>query len=54
MANKDIFIIRWLDVALLLLASVVCSAQKLTPREWEAIQGSSQYLIGMGIASSID
>lgn len=54
MANKDIFIIRWLVIALLLLVSAVCSAQKLTSREWQTIQGSSQYLIGMGVSPSID
>lgn len=54
MRNNILILNRWLLALLLLFVAVVSSAQKLTLREWEAIQGSSQYLIGMGIASSID
>lgn len=34
--------------------TIICHAQKLTPREWESIQASNQYLIGMGLGASID
>lgn len=53
MVNYKIFS-QWIIIALLLLISINSSAQKPTPRDWEAIQGNSQYLIGMGIAASID
>ena len=43
------------SVLLALLLSVqVCMAQKLTPKEWEAIQQNGNYLIGMGVGASID
>ena len=29
-------------------------AQKLTAKEWESIQTNNQYIIGMGVATSID
>lgn len=54
MSTNTILPNRWFLAVLLFFAAVVSSAQKLTPREWEAIQRSSNYLIGMGIASSID
>ena len=43
------------SVLMVFLLSVhICTAQKLTPKEWEAIQKSSNYLIGMGMSTSID
>ncbi len=41
-------------VATLLLPVVSISAQSLTPKEWEAIQKSGNYLIGMGTNTSIE
>lgn len=40
----------------ILLSSIVATltAQTLTPKEWEAIQKSNNYLIGMGVNASID
>ena len=39
---------------LTVISLVPVHAQTLTPKEWNRIQGSDQYLIGMGISSSID
>ena len=34
--------------------SMPLSAQQLTPQQWEAIQSSDKYLIGMGMGNSVD
>lgn len=43
-------------LVLILLSAIVAvmSAQQITPREWQSIQSSNQYLIGMGMSPSID
>ena len=46
-------IVIWGLIALLLPVQI-CTAQTLTPKEWEAIQQNSNYLIGMGMSTSLD
>ena len=43
-----------LGLIFLLLPVQICTAQTLTPKEWEAIQQNSNYLIGMGMSTSIE
>ena len=50
--NKFIFITA--IVALLPLFAVDTFSQALSPGEWEAIQKSDNYLIGMGVSSNIE
>lgn len=47
-------IIRSLLSAWLLLLSVGVSSQALTPKEWNKIQKSGDYIIGMGMSESMD
>ena len=43
-----------LFTVILLMPVVSSFAQTLTPKEWEAIQKSSDYIIGMGMSESMD
>lgn len=43
-----------LFTAILLMSVVSSFAQTLTPKEWEAIQKSNDYLIGMGVNANIE
>lgn len=43
-----------LSLMALLLPVHICTAQTLTPKEWESIRQNSNYLIGMGMSTSID
>ena len=42
-----------LSLMALLLPVHICTAQTLTPKEWESIRQNSNYLIGMGMSTSI-
>ena len=50
----DNYIALWIFVVTLLMPVSSLFAQTLTPKEWEAIQKSGNYLIGMGVNASIE
>ena len=43
-----------LGLIILQLPVQICTAQTLSPKEWEAIRQNSNYLIGMGMSTSIE